>query len=482
MAELLQKVLDAFAARAFSYNGTVRCNKCNQLQRNETSRQEEYEDESDLSQQLPAFADQDAQFEPNGFCDDDHAVQGESFLVEEIPERPTFSDGPSDVVFVQRQEGLSSPAAIVSGRMMDTFNDIEEGYAKCKATQMALDNLEELERKARRKRYEIERVGGERQDEGASEKNETELKQMDERLSAMLSAKNSLERDLRIFKGYVESDQQTIHEILSEAFLPFNFIEEREVQTPEQRLARYLGNTEMDLELADEAPLQEPEMSAEEHEKAAARNDYQEARAYAAKVQRQFDELVCTGAQQKEYYMAELAAGDTTDTQTDFDLGILDYNRSVTRNLIEAEEALETAKERFYAIPDNTSDLSSTYALNDEAPSISINYDEINADQKFGYVKPERRANIESWSMDVDSSVDPEFMPEDIDIQDWDFRPTELHDSLSMIDETPLKRTIDSWHRIREDARRFLCYQTPQPDEAWLIDTKPLKRRMSSVY
>lgn len=213
------------------------------------------------------------------------------------------------------------------------------------------------------------------------------------------------------------------------------------VKIPSQRSVRKLSRknkTHYDLR-AEVARLEE-----QLHERLTVErslvDEYSKLKQALVHAQRQFDLKEARHDQEEDRFRARRAAGEDVGSQTDFDLYLLQGKQRLTRNLIQAEQALQNVK----------------------AKALSEAVDVQDSEQSSRFPDGKSDGYRDSGGRDLDEMIEADFMswmegiPDEVEteevtgdehpeVEDWDARRVELWDSISVAATGSCRRRIDRW-------------------------------------
>ena len=458
MSEILQRIIGAAinAGRTISERDVIGLLGVSHVVANPADTCDENRHEESHSRSEPTNINHINQVNPHNTSKCNRTVRENEHNMEMI-QGPTYPRGPSQIVNVRIDDGHLCRAAVVSEQMIQAFDSMAEAAAKRQASRLALEELTEREWKLRDEEDHLKLVVASHQSQHLNRNSSDELTRITDKLETIEEVKEALSTNIESFKIRVKSDQATICEVLHQALVSTHCIEDRKVASPNEVLAEYLEEDVYEDEPTSTPEIlqQEAEMSAEEKAEEDALYNFQKAELAMQIAQDEFDAKDLDNAEMIESYENDVEAGTATKTRTELDHDVLQHNAQLTRNLIQAEQECNMRFRQLCAVPSE--------AL---------------------YESPEpmrsgELALIEDWSMTVDSFQSPNFMPQFVDIQDWDFQPTEFNESRTTIEGKLFEEEIASWHQMCENTRKLF----PQlADPTWTSDSKPLKRRRSCAY
>ena len=463
MSELLQKALDAAIQTAcrFYYDEASIGGEVSELKDDKADELARFRQDAGPLQSKKAFIDRRFRADPRDLEQEDSALSKR----ERISGEPMFPEGPSEIVIAHNAEGVLCRAAILSEKMIKIFGDIVEGQAKHEAAEVALRNLKEREWKLEEEKDRLGAASTLCLDEDASNDYTEKLSRMENRLDKIADTEKCLQRDADMTKLNIEHGQAKISEILHKAFQPFEFIAELQVPTPDEMLAEYIEVTDDDVLAPTFHEAQQREVNAEEQSEEEAKNEGAEAEAAFQQAQNTlmfarcaFEEIEEHNDQEDEKYEQDVAAGEARETRTEFGHNLFLHGAKLTEDLIQAERYCDEKWWELCDMPDQDFQL------------------------WFEPMKPQRRKSIEQWLKKVDKSQDPSFMPEEVDMDSWDFEPPDFNDSFTTIDGALFKHDIALWHRFCEEQRQHFREEHLQPDDIWTVGCDLSKRRRSYSY
>lgn len=458
MCEILQRIIGAAinAGRTMSERDVIGRLGVSHVVAGLKFTYDEDRDEESHSRSEPTNINQTSQVHPHDHSQCDRTVRECDHDMETI-QGPIYPREPSQIVNVRIDDGHLCLAAVISKQMIQALDHIAEAVAKRQEGESALEELTEREWKLRDEKDHMELAVASHQSQHLNRNSSEELTRIMDGLERIEEVKETLSTNIESFKIRIKSDQATICEMLHKALESAQHIEDKKVASPNEVLAEYLEEDVYENEPLSARKIlqQEAEMSAEEMAEQNALYNFQKAELAMEIAQDEFDAKDLDNAEMLESYENDIEAGTSTRTRTELDHDVLQHNAQLTRNLIQAEQECDMRFRQLCAVPNEAS------------------YDSPEP------MRSEKLASIEDWCMTVDISQTPNFMPQFVDVQDWDCQPTEFHESRTTIEGKLFEEEIASWQQMCKETRKLF----PQlADDTWTSDSKPLKRRRSCAY
>ena len=236
----------------------------------------------------------------------------------------------------------------------------------------------------------------------------------------------------------------------------------REVEVPEHAMPTQSPATSV------ASNPEESEVSEAELQRRAAYDDFVDRLHLVNTVQADFDDQQNNYHENLATFQQKVEAGTSKMSRSDFDRRSIQYGQQLTRALIDAEEALEQARER----AQDLGAIGSTYG---QDFYYGAEYEESWPENKVADYNASRDWSfVEVW-MDNIPDCTSQADIESVEIDEWDAREVDVNDSISMIDCEDYRQDIDRYRRI--------CARLEDPcPEVRLLgqpDANPLERRYS---
>ena len=424
---------------------------------------------------------------------DDH-FRGEDAIGADLTQgEPILVDGPPTVMITNDPQGQLCFATPITKGLIDTFSDIVDAKAKCEAKEAALAKLRPVRSALQQRAFEHSRSNPSPHQSNSVNEIKSGGHDDDEKLHELTEEIEGYEMEIKAHQTAIASDQRRIHKILELALEPTALIREAEVE--EEHISRFLSeagdleeNQANDGYGGKQRPAQQ-ETSEEEKALIAARDAFLEAKDNFMMAQFKFDGKELHAHNEMSDWEAAVAHGTAgSTTRSWMDVHVLACKMGFTGELIDAEIALQAAKEQAEALgafKDGWGcDFDSDYMMDDMAagslPS-GLNSDQVDSND-FEPPMPDRdRARVDRWLDTVDASKDPEYVPSSVEIEvdEWVSWEPEVHDSMSMVDFGPSGRTIAQWNMECEERRRERREQEGLASSIAEAVGSSLKRRFS---
>jgi hypothetical protein len=267
-----------------------------------------------------------------------------------------------------------------------------------------------------------------------------------EELEELVQCREELNLEIESLEGDIQKIQEDVQwatnrilstwkETLAEGGLLEPLTEEVETQIPDSNA----HNTAIEAQPESSPTPSEAERYAVADARDAALHDITQKIIQVQDAQERFDNLVNHYNKEYDAFVAGVEAGTISALKSDFDRVMLLDSREATTMLIQAEEALEQAR-------DHARGLGLTLSSYDQE-SCFVDYldDGYRESLENEWAAHVDRGRIERW---MDSEVET---PEEIECDEWDSRTVDISDSVSAVADTPKsRRRIDHWRSICE--------------------------------
>ena len=399
---------------------------------------------------------------------------------EEAPLRdePSFTEGPARFIVAKDNDAKDCLALLITGRLIEVFNDNAEDERKREATESAIHKLKIRESKLQ---YLIESSNDNAGDvvgqKGGAEKLDNTVR-LQSRLDKLRDKKRFLQEDLKIFGDNIAFGHTEAQHMFEKAMDQANLLRKPKCEP----IGPALDDEEEDEgeENHNDVETVKSTSSTEiPNEQTAARKEFEEAQRALLQAQFEFD--------QKEYRNQidladfEMAAesGETDWTRSQFDRRAILVSQDLTGALIDAENAYEYAREQAekLGVFDDGWGQSSYYG-HSQCTEQSLGDGQAIEGDFSSALSAATKDFITAWSANLDDHGHiEEFTP--IEVDEWDSRTVDLSDSISAIEYGPIKRRINDWQRWCGEHRQGWQPQEPETEDLWVVGGYVLSRRRS---
>ena len=221
-------------------------------------------------------------------------------------------------------------------------------------------------------------------------------------------------------------------------------------------------------EASVESDHEEAEPSDGERQRRAAYDDFVNCLQFMNTVQDDFDDRQNNYRENLAKFQQKDEAGTGNMSRSEFDRRSVQYGQEVTRALIDAEEALEEARERAQALGAIGSDHGHEFNwgpdYEESWPENKVAEHNASCDWTF----------VDSW-MDTIPDSTSQADADSVEIDQWDAEEVDVNDSISNLDREEYRQDIERYRRI------CARLEDPCPIARWLgqPDANPLERRYS---
>ena len=376
--------------------------------------------------------------------------------------------GQPEVVVVTTQDELACRAITISEDFVQTFNKATQRQDETDKKKAAL-HVAEIKRHRLAKRLHLEdqaKTQRSVKDGEAEEDGLLRSSNLEKRLRNLEKKISSLEVDIKIGNVNIDISKNRMFSMLEDTFRSAGLLQEFDLETIDNEVEAELDDKEPDSD-EELSSLPEPDISEEERLRIESRNAYLQARSFQMMVEAHFDMMKVADRENLEAYLRAAAQGEDERTRSEYDVQALYQNMHLTRDLIEAEQAMYEAEERareagvFATGWCADADTDVCDEGNRSAVSGAILPTVLEPDQtdlrEFGPpMTDSERAGIGSWLDMLDQTANPEDVevPSDNLIDDEYLTEPLIPDSISMVDYSPIGEQIGQWLAICEERRQ----------------------------
>ena len=413
--------------------------------------------------------------------------------------QPQFSEGPAR--FLTAADGLNDCLALsVTDTLIPRLRDLYEDSHHLSGKRGPLDY-------ARREAQSLESVISQSRDAIKMATNQEEVEVLQEtlqrretKLLKVRQRKDTLETDVKELERNIASYRAHIEWVLENAMKEANLLEPHRPLTPvtvssvesepgtEEVSHHYANNGKHSTveNLSDEAdyPVKHSNLlaaasNAPEERQTEALESYNEVLVTMHKVQALFDDRQQSYETDLADYQEGFANGIYTISRSDFDRSKLRYGQKLTRALINAEEAVEAAKQHAQAIGALESD------YHDANDYYGYYYEESCSEEEIAsYLAAKDWSHVHEWLAEISEPVELEEYEVKRSTVDDQSTADEVDpaDSISQVDFDDYRRDIDRWEDLRYERWEAMRAQVggPELQVGFLVrNVESLERRHS---
>lgn len=405
---------------------------------------------------------------------------GNDHVENEMPQQPQFTEGPSR--FILANDGSKECVALLVNesflaKLRDLFRENRDMGALDGPLYHAKKDAKDVEDSVQRAQTSLETA------ESQEQANEYEQRIEEEKseLFNIQSWRDELEKERDLVNGKLEVSRSHTQWVLETAMreadllgpaipLPAILLRDEEIECSAEEAVGHGHTIPAQSSISSvESNHEEIELSDEEGQRRVAYDDFVDCLQLMNTVQDDFDNQQNNYRRNLAMFEEKVEAGILNASRSDFDRRSIQYGQEITRALIDAEEALEQARERAQALGAIGSDYGHEFNwgpdYEESWPENKVAEHNASCDWTF----------VNSW-MDTIPDSTSQADADSVEIDEWDAEEVDVNDSISNLDREEYRQDIERYRRIcaRLDDPCPIARFLGQPDA-----DPPLERRYS---